>query len=49
MTRNYEGVTPLATAVRRGHAAQLPVALRPKPPGVVRRTLIKLGLARPAH
>ena len=45
-TRNYEGVTPLATAMRRGHIEQLPDELRPKVPGLVQRTLIKLGLAQ---
>jgi hypothetical protein len=44
--RNYDGVAVGRVAVTRGFANQLPPDVRPKPPGLVRRALIRLGLAR---
>jgi hypothetical protein len=45
-TRNYDGITPIRAAERSGHILQIPEALRPKPPGLLRRLLQRIGATR---
>ena len=41
--RNYDGITPIRTAERNGHLDQIPPGLRPKPPGLLRRIIKRIG------
>jgi ankyrin repeat protein len=40
---NYDGVTPVHTAERNGHLDQIPTALRPRPPGLLKRIIKRIG------
>ena len=42
-TRNYEGLTVSRIAVDRKFVHQIPEAVRPKPPGALKRFISKLG------
>ena len=40
---NYDGVTPIHTAERNGHLDQIPTALRPRPAGLLKRIIKRIG------